>query len=474
MMNAPKSRDVVDVRVRDYDRANFQVKAIYDFHDPFGVSAGIDHDCCVRVRVAYNVAIALQHADGKYFMDEVCGFSHLGKYSSHRSIGRLAENAPHSAKMKSCSGTLETTMPLETPLLDLHRSAHAKIGEYFGTLLPSRFGDFAAEYSAARGTVALVDTNYRAFFNFSGPDAQRYVNAVLTSNVRDLKPGLGAVGLLLTPQGHILAEVETFGLDSGILAASHNMVRERTFSTFDKFIIMDDVTLTDATPSLGTLDLVGPRAAALISESCGIKLGDLPELAHQEITLGSIPCRIVHRKFAGHSCATLIVASDQLSPLWRELEARVRAQGGTIAGMEAIDSIRLECGIAWFGADYDDKNIPHEAGLELSHISYEKGCYTGQEIVERVRSRGHANRRLNSLQFLVANPPAAGTKLFVQGNAAVEAGYVTSAAVSPLLERPIGLGYVRREHAAIGTRLDAAGATAEVISPPLHAITSRT
>jgi folate-binding protein YgfZ len=365
-------------------------------------------------------------------------------------------------------------MPLETPLLDVHRSAHAEVGEYFGTRLPSRFGEFAAEYSAARDAVALVDTNFRAFFDLSGPDARRYVNALLTSNVRDLKPGQGAVGLFLTPQGHILDEVETFVLNDSILAASHAMARERTFSTFDKFIIMDDVTLSDLTPSTGTLDLVGPRAAGLISELSGVKLADMPDLAHQEITLCSIPCRIVHRKWAGHSSAMLIAAREQLLPLWRELEAHVRAHGGTAVGMEAINSIRLEWGTAWFGHDYDEKNIPHEAGLEHSHISYEKGCYTGQEIVERVRSRGHANRRLTSLQFLATAPPVVGAKLFAVGNAAgSEVGYVTSAAFSPLLERPIGLGYVRREHAALGTRLDAEGTAAEVISPPLSANAAR-
>ena len=103
---------------------------------------------------------------------------------------------------------------------------------------------------------------------------------------------------------------------------------------------------------------------------------------------------------------------------------RVRAHGGSPTGMEAINSIRQECGTPWFGSDYDDKNIPHEAGLEHSHISYEKGCYTGQEIVERVRSRGHANRRLTSLQFLAEEPPAAGTKLFAPGNNAAERSWL--------------------------------------------------
>src|SRR5665213_141586 len=200
-------------------------------------------------------------------------------------------------------------MPLETPLLDLHRSAGAEMGDYFGTILPSRFSDFKTEYSAVRSEVALIDTYFRALFSFSGPDAQRYLNALLTSNVRDLKPGLGAVGLLLTPQGHILAEVETLMRADSILAISHAMVRERTFSTFDKFIIMDDVTLEDITSSTGTLDLVGPQTAALLFELSGLNIADLPMMGHAETTLWSTACRIVRHEFAGKPSAMLIAVS---------------------------------------------------------------------------------------------------------------------------------------------------------------------
>jgi folate-binding protein YgfZ len=359
-------------------------------------------------------------------------------------------------------------MPLETPLLALHKSASAEIGEYFGTLLPARFGDFGAEYRAIRRAVGLADSNFRVFFSLSGPDRQRYLNAVLTSNVRDLEAGQGATGLLLTPQGHILAEVETLALAGSILASSHAMVSDRTFSTLDKFIIMDDVTLEDVTSSTGTLDLLGPHAAELISELAQVDISAMPKSAHVEAKIGSIPCRIVRHTWVGHPAAMLVVPREQLSPLWQELERHVRARGGATVGMEALNSIRLESGLAWFGHDYDDKNIPHEAGLEQSHINYEKGCYTGQEIVERVRSRGHANRRLTGLQFFAGNAPAPGTKLFLPGNPpGNEAGHVTSAGFSPLLGHLIGLAYVRREHSTTGTRLDASGTAAEVISLPL-------
>jgi folate-binding protein YgfZ len=358
--------------------------------------------------------------------------------------------------------------PLESPLLGLHRSASAEMGEYFGTILPARFGDFDAEYDAIRRAVAVVDTNYHAIFSLAGPDRQRYLNAILSSNVRDLQAGQGTVGLLLTAQGHILAEIETFATADRILAFSPAMVRERTFSTLDKFIIMDDVTLEDSSATTGTLDLVGPRSAELLSELARMDLSALAEMSHVEATLASIPCRIVRRSFVGHPSATLVAAREHLSPLWQELGRRVDAAGGAPAGMQAVNSIRLESGVAWFGLDYDDKNIPHEAALERSHINYEKGCYTGQEIVERVRSRGHANRRLTGLQFSGAKAPLAGTKLLVPGDpAAKEAGHVTSSGFSPLLGRFIGLGYVRREHSAVGTRLDASGGAAEVISLPL-------
>ena len=356
-------------------------------------------------------------------------------------------------------------MPLETPLLELHRSAGATIGEYFGTQLPARFGDFAAEYAALRRAVAVVDTSFHAFFTFAGPDRLRYLNAILTSNVRDLKPGQGTVGLLLTPQGHILAEVTTLAREDTILAISHAMVLQRTFSTFDKFIIMDDVTLEDVTPSMGTLALIGPHAEALLADLGHKNLAAMPLFAHEETHLVRIPCRVVRREIAGTPAAMLIVPTVRLAELWRALAERVRASGGTTAGMEALNTVRLEAGIPWFGCDYDDKHIPHEAGVENSHISFDKGCYTGQEIVERVRSRGHANRRLTELQFGGSTAPPIGTKLL---HGSDEIGTVTSTGYSPNMGRAIGLGYVRREQSTIGTKLDASGMAAEVIAPPLQ------
>ena len=108
-----------------------------------------------------------------------------------------------------------TTFP--TPLLELHRAAGATIGEWFGCELPSDFGDWMAEYRYARETVALLDKNYRTYLALSGPDRVRFMNAILTNNIKDLKEGQGIVSLFLNPQGRILAEIETYAEEQRLL-----------------------------------------------------------------------------------------------------------------------------------------------------------------------------------------------------------------------------------------------------------------
>jgi folate-binding protein YgfZ len=157
-----------------------------------------------------------------------------------------------------------------------------------------------------------------------------------------------------------------------------------------------------------------------------------------------------------------LVDREQLPLLWDVLRTEVHKLGGGAMGCRALSAQRLAQGVPWFGYDFGEKQIPHEAGLEQSHISYIKGCYTGQEIVERVRSRGQVNRRRVSLIFPGADVPESGAPLLArEGN---EAGYVTRAAESWYPAGIFGMAYVRKENAAPGTQLSWSGGTAEVIS----------
>jgi folate-binding protein YgfZ len=357
--------------------------------------------------------------------------------------------------------TIDPTLVLGTPLGGLHRARGAHMAPWFGCDLPSDFGDVRTEFFRAKNNVALIDKNYRAYLSFTGPDRVRYLNAILTNNIKDLAPSRGVVSLLLNPQGHILAEVETYAQADKLFCVSHNMIRERLYETLDKFIIMDDVILSDDTALHGTLAVEGPAAAKVVADLTGVDLHALAPLEMREVQVGSLPCLLVRRSPGDSLSAEFISSRGNMRELWDVLQERAHTEGGGgPMGYIALSALRLEQRIPWFRYDFGEKQIPHEAGLENSHISYTKGCYTGQEIVERVRSRGQVNRRLVNLEFDGAIAPEAGTPLTFEGK---EVGSVTRAAAPPDRESAIGMAYVRKEANAAGARVEWPGGSARVI-----------
>jgi folate-binding protein YgfZ len=366
-------------------------------------------------------------------------------------------------------------MSIETPLKSEHEKLGARFNatsaEYFGCALPANYGDAQREYKFARESIALIDKNYRAVLSFTGKDRVRYLNAMLTGNIRDLAPGHGNISLLLNPQGRILAEVETLALEDRFLVISHAMIRNRLVETFDKFIIMDDVTMEDWTDKFGTLALEGPKAAEIVRELCGVDLNSLEEFAHAEKTIAGIPCRVIRTSAGEIPGADFLAPREHLAALWNLLLDAARKHGGGPAGYEALNVVRLEDGVAWYGADFDENQIPHQAALESTHISYTKGCYTGQEIVERVRSRGQIQRRRVMLRFSGDAIPRAGEPLFAASTEnpaqrGAEIGFVTRAAKSPRFGVVIGMAYVRREQMDPGSKVKWSGGDAEVFEIP--------
>jgi folate-binding protein YgfZ len=358
-----------------------------------------------------------------------------------------------------------TKSGIDTPLLGVHRKAGAAIGTWFGCALPDDFGgDWLAEYRAARESVALIDKNYRAYLRFSGPDRVRYLNAIMTNNIKDLATGDGMVSLFLNPQGRIQAEIESYATAESLFCVSYGMIRDTLVPALDKFIIMDDVTLADETERFGTMALEGPGTVDLVKQLTSIDLANLNELSFQETSVAGISCRLTKRSPGGIAGAEFLALRAELLPLWKILRNAVEKAGGRAMGYKALSTLRLEQGIPWFGYDFGEKQIPHEAGLEHSHISYTKGCYTGQEIVERVRSRGQVNRLRVLAKFDTSEPPASGTALASEGK---EAGHVTRAAFSPALQTAVGMAYVRREKSQLGSELSCGAHVARVINSPL-------
>jgi len=356
--------------------------------------------------------------------------------------------------------------PIATTLEALHAESGAQLGSWFGCSMPDHFGDWLGEYRQLHESVALLDKNYRAYLDFAGPDRVRYLNAILTNNIKDLREDHGTISLFLNPQGRILAEIETQAHPEKLFCVSYALIREPLIEALDKYIIMDDVTLTDRTDDYASLALEGPKAALVAEELTGVDPADLAELETRIVSVQRIPCRLGKRSPGGTASAEFLVDRSHAGALWKMLLETVRKHGGGPAGYQALSATRLEQGVPWYSYDFGEKQIPHEAGLQDSHISYTKGCYTGQEIVERVRSRGQVNRVRVTLKYDTAKPPAPGTPLLTEGK---EAGYTTRAAFSPVLKAPIGMGYLRREKSSPGSTVelpDAAG-SATVLATPI-------
>jgi folate-binding protein YgfZ len=353
----------------------------------------------------------------------------------------------------------DETLTMETPLIEVHRAAGARIGEYSGVALPEVFSDLEREYRAARESVALFDTNWHAALELTGRDRVKYLHAISSNNIQALETGQGTLALLLNPQGRIQAELEVYALPEKLLVRTHASVREQTISLLKKYVIGSQVKIEDVTATTGSMAIEGPRAAAIVEQACGVRLAELAEMSVRDVTIEDISCRLVWRSHFGETGAEFLVGRDCAAPLGEIFLAGVRAHGGEPIGMAALNTLRLEAGVPWFPADFNDGMIPHEAVLENTHISFNKGCYTGQEIVERVRTRGHVNRKRVGLKFSTIAPPPPGTKLCSGG---AEIGFVSSAAFSPGAKPAIGMGYVRREQFAPGSVVEFDGGSAEV------------
>jgi len=347
--------------------------------------------------------------------------------------------------------------------MEQHRAAEVSLAEFQNCLLPTAFSDFEREYRAARETVTLFDTNWRAILELSGKDRVQYLHAITSNDIKALADGRGTLALLLNPQGRILAELEIYARPEKLLVLTHASRRESTAALLNKYVIGSKVLIEDVTDRMGSFAVEGPRAKSVVEKLCGVSLDGLLEFSIRDVTVDGVSCWLLRRSHFSDTGAELFAPREDLAALWQKALTQVRAQGGEPIGMGTLNALRLEAGVPWFPADFNDAMIPHEAALETTHISFNKGCYTGQEIVERVRSRGHVNRRRVLMKFSTAMPPPPGTKLRVGD---VEIGAVTSAAYSPRASAAIGMGYVRREQFAPGSLVQFDGGSAEVQANP--------
>jgi folate-binding protein YgfZ len=310
-------------------------------------------------------------------------------------------------------------------------------------------------YQALHESAAWCELAGRGKIRVTGEDRARLLHAMTTNHIQQLEPGQGCYAFFLSAQGRILADANIFCRPDHFLLDTEPETAAKLFEHIDRYIIADDAILEDLTGSLTTIAVEGPRAPAAL-EAMGA-----PELA-SEYANADWDGRVVARvSSTGEPGRFIFVPQQERDELVRQLEA----VGVIAATADELRTVRIENGHARYGDDIAERYIAQEANQPRA-LHFSKGCYLGQEIVERVRSRAQIHRVLMPLIIDTNQPPAPGTKLQVDGADRAE---ITSAAFSPRLRKVVALAYVRSELAQPGSVLHLGDARAEVTQPEVTA-----
>jgi folate-binding protein YgfZ len=377
-----------------------------------------------------------------------------------------------------------------TPLYEKLAASGARLGEYAGAETALAFGPHhdhvQAEFNALRTTCGVYDLGWRAKLVLTGADRVRWLNGVVTNNIRDLEPNHGNYNFILSPQGRIQADCYAYHRGEYLLVGTEMNQAARVKEIFDKYIIMDDVEVTDISDKLTALGIQGPDAREIL-EKAGFSGLDVAPMQLRDITwravnqddIGLTITRMASDDFLTYE---LWFAPANAATIW---DALVSA-GATPVGTDALELFRIAAGVPKYGQDIRDRDLPQETNQSHA-LHFVKGCYIGQEIVERIRSRGQVHRIFSGFEIdgvteLISHPRResyaairngapeltahldvgiVGAKLTLDNK---EVGEITSAAL--IDDRVLALGYIRREHSAPGTTLRAGDAIVRVQQAP--------
>jgi folate-binding protein YgfZ len=346
-----------------------------------------------------------------------------------------------------------------TPLAALLAQAAAppKLQVYFGVLTPGMLDAPQAQLAPPQGEILPIakkfmranserlappqvvhDLGWMRRVAVTGEDRFRWLSGMVTNTVSDLGANAGAWNLVLNAQGRIQGDLHVWreggNLELEIAADQY----DRLLAHRERFIIMDDVELKPLSEE-SALGLAGPLAGGVL-EALGLPaLAEL--LTSARAAWNGLEVRVVRAYGVLMPHYELWVKTTEIPALWKALlEA-----GATAIGVADLEALRIAEGIPAYGIDIAERDLPQEAVPQVQQaISFNKGCYQGQEIVERIRSRGSVHRHLRPLEIF-GPLPAAGSALTLDGGAA--AGVITSAAELPLAtgSRSFALGMIRGE-----------------------------
>jgi tRNA-modifying protein YgfZ len=303
------------------------------------------------------------------------------------------------------------------------------------------------QLDAARRAVLAVPSPELATLVVTGKDRVSWLNGLVTCDLVKRPEGEARYGLVVSRSGRVLADPIVVVEGDRALVVVAGEVLERLRAHLEHYLVMEDAETAAAADGFEPWLLHGPRSSDVLVAARAA--GALGGVVDRTVLGGAIVLAPVELRIGVRSA----------------IEAATQSLGGVIGDSAGWEALRLERGVPRFGVDFDDKMYPQEASLEKTAVSFDKGCYLGQEVVCMLEMRGHVKRKLVSIVLDGASLPSRGAAVTDEGGVAV--GEVTSSGFSPTLGAPIGLVMVKRAQAAPGARVVVDGALAKVVARPV-------
>jgi folate-binding protein YgfZ len=335
----------------------------------------------------------------------------------------------------------------------------ARTGTYNGVGTTLNFGDPTAELGALRTGCGVFPLAWRGRINVAGKDRVRWLHNMVTNNVRDLPENRGNYNFVLNAQGRILGDMYIYCRGESFALETDTSQVQTLINAMKRFIIMDKVDMVEVGADSVSIGVCGPQAESVLANA-GINANGMQPLQVRDIGTDDVAATLIRGPEQKPGWFELWLDPDKAQELWNLL---VKA-GAKPVGAEALEMWRVLQGIPNYGQDIRDRDLPQETE-QMQALNFTKGCYIGQEIVERIRSRGQVHRKFTG--FIFGDRVPGRGKYESEGRVLAE---ITSIAKVPTSQGPrnIGLGYVRREAIAAGPKIALGGVEATTVDLPFE------
>lgn len=354
------------------------------------------------------------------------------------------------------------------PLNELHVRLGGDMTESDGWLLPASYGDVLREYAAVRERGAgVIDLSHRGRIRVSGAEVVQFLNGLITNDVKTLSENSWLPAVFPNVQGRLIASVKVIRLAdeaSGkgsvpvFIVETEPATHDSVLKTLDRFTLAGDFQVADLSTSTVLLSLQGKQAAEILGRVFGLdESAELSEHGARSVVWHEVNVQVVHMSHTAQDGFDLIVDSDHSNKLWEAL----LQQGARPIGFAALEILRIEAGISRHGVDIDENLVVSETNLDDS-ISFTKGCYIGQEIIARIKYRGHVAKKLTGIRF--DRPTHLEPGATVKSKDDKDIGRLTSITFSPHLGTTIALGLIKYDYLAPATEIKIDGFTSGMIT----------